>query len=316
MSDVLGRALGEVLGAQDIAGLRRLSGGASRETWSFTADGRRLILQRERSGGSRLGGAMAVEAALITEAAAAGVPVAPLVATGDESSPIGAPFLVLGHVDGETIPRKLLRDDEYAAARGHLARDLGTILAAVHRIPLEAGAGLEAQDQVEQFLGVLDLLGEPHPALELGLRWLGGNRPPATAPAIVHGDFRNGNLIIDPDGVQAVADWELAHIGDPIEDLGWLCVKAWRFGSPHPAGGFGSREELCAAYEAAGGRPVAPDALRWWEVMGTVKWGVMCIVQARAHLDGASRSVELATIGRRVCENEHDVLTLLAEVDA
>jgi aminoglycoside phosphotransferase (APT) family kinase protein len=314
MTDSLGAALREVLGAAAIEGLRRLSGGASRETWSFTADGERLILQRERPGGVRTGGGMATEAALIEGAAAAGVPVAPLVASGDASSPVGAPFLVLGHVDGETIPRKLLRDEEFAAIRGRLAAQLGSILAAVHRIPREAGEGLAAQDQVQQFTELLDVLGEPHPALELGLRWLDGNRPDAGEPTIVHGDFRNGNLIVGPDGVRAVVDWELAHIGDPIEDLGWLCVKAWRFGALEPVGGFGSREELCAAYEAAGGRRVSVDALRWWELMGTVKWGVMCILQARTHLDGASRSVELAAIGRRVCENEHDVLGLLAEV--
>ncbi|MGI8663509.1 MAG: phosphotransferase family protein [Acidimicrobiales bacterium] len=310
----LDEALREVLGARSIDDLQRLSGGASRETWSFRADKRRLVLQRERPGGVRTGGGMGTEAALIAAAGAVGVPVAELVATGDESSPIGAPFLVVSHVDGESIPRKLLRDDTFADVRSHLAADLGTILASVHSIPVAVAAGLEARDQLEQFSEILDLMGEPHPALELGLRWLTRNRPDAGDVVVVHGDFRNGNLIVGPDGVRAVVDWELAHLGDAVEDLGWLCVKAWRFGSRLPVGGFGDRTELCAAYEAAGGRPIALEALLWWEVMGTVKWGVMCIIQARTHLDGASRSVELAAIGRRVCENEHDVLSLLAEV--
>jgi len=108
-----------------------------------------------------------------------------------------------------------------------------------------------------------------------------------------------------------VLDWERAHLGVPIEDLGWYCVRAWRFGSPSPAGGMGSREELLEGYAAAGGGPVEPEALRWWEVLGTLKWGLICIVQAQGHLSGASRSVELATIGRRVCENEWDLLALL-----
>ncbi len=106
-------------------------------------------------------------------------------------------------------------------------------------------------------------------------------------------------------------DWELAHLGDPLEDLGWLCVRAWRFGGDGPVGGFGTREDLYAAYEAAGGQPVDPEVARWWEVLGTLKWGVMCIVQAATHLTGQSRSVELAAIGRRVCEQEYDLLALI-----
>jgi hypothetical protein len=128
---------------------------------------------------------------------------------------------------------------------------------------------------------------------------------------VVHGDLRLGNLLVDHDGLRAVLDWELAHLGDPLEDLGWFCVRAWRFGSPLPAGGVASREVLVAAYEAAGGRSVDMEALRWWELLGTLKWGVICVMQAWGHLSGMSRSVELATIGRRVCENEWDLLGLL-----
>jgi len=119
---------------------------------------------------------------------------------------------------------------------------------------------------------------------------------------------------VDHDGLAAVLDWELAHLGDPVEDLGWFCVRAWRFGSPLPAGGVATREALVEAYETASGRPVDLDALRWWELLGTLKWGVICVMQAFGHLSGATRSVELATIGRRVCENEWDVLGLLPGV--
>ncbi len=172
VSEGLGSALAEVLGAESVEGLRRLTGGASRETWSFTADGERLILQRERAGGGRVGGGMAGVAALIVGAAAAGVPVAPLVATGDASSPLGAPFMILGHVDGETIPRKLLRDDDYAEVRPKLASQLGTILAAMHRIDRAAGPDLVEQDQVRQFVDLLDVLGRDRTcAFELGFRW-------------------------------------------------------------------------------------------------------------------------------------------------
>ena len=133
---------------------------------------------------------------------------------------------------------------------------------------------------------------------------------------MVHGDFRNGNLIVGPDGLRAVLDWELAHRGDPLEDLGWLCVRAWRFGAEPRVGGFGSVDELVGAYEATAGEVVDRDALHWWEVLGTLKWGIICVVQAATHLTGVVRSVELAAIGRRVCEVEHDLLLLLPGGDA
>jgi hypothetical protein len=128
---------------------------------------------------------------------------------------------------------------------------------------------------------------------------------------VVHGDFRLGNLIVGPEGLRAVLDWELTHAGNPAEDLGWLCVKAWRFGVEPPVAGMGSREELLAAYRAAGGAGISLAELRWWEILGTLRWGVICLTQAFAHLSGAQRSVELAAIGRRVCEQEWDLLLLL-----
>ena len=295
-----------------MADLQRLSGGASRETWAFALDGAELILQRERPGGIRTGGGMAAEAGLIRAAAAEGVPVADVVATGDgEGDGLGGPWVVARRVDGETIPRRILRDDDFAVARSALTAQCGAALAAIHRVDPERVTGLEETDQLRQFRELVDVLDQPHPAFELGFRWLEANRPPPSGRSVVHGDFRNGNLIVGPDGLQAVLDWELAHLGDPLEDLGWLCVRAWRFGGPGPVGGFGEREELYAAYEAAGGRPVDPDVARWWEALGTLKWGVMCIIQTATHLTGQTRSVELAAIGRRVCENEYDLLTLI-----
>jgi hypothetical protein len=146
---------------------------------------------------------------------------------------------------------------------------------------------------------------------ELALDWLTVNPPPAREPVLLHGDFRLGNLIVGPEGLRAVLDWELTHLGNPAEDLGWLCVKAWRFGAARPVAGVGSREELLAEYRAAGGADIGPDELRWWEVLGTLRWGVICLSQAWTHLSGEHRSVELAAIGRRVCEQEWDLLLLL-----
>ena len=270
-----------------------------------------LILQTQRPGPLGTGGGMEVEADLLRAAEAERVPVAPLVVSHRDADVLGSPYLVSRFVEGETIARKILRDEEYAQARAQLAAGCGAALAAIHRIPSDAARGLEHHDQLTQFRAIFDDLGQPHPAFELAFRWLDRNRPATVGTTVVHGDFRLGNLIVGVDGLRAVIDWELAHLGDPMEDLGWLCVKAWRFGGEAPVGGFGTYEQLFDAYEAAAGTSIDADVVRWWEALGTLKWGIMCIIQAATHLTGMSRSVELAAIGRRVCEVEHDLLEML-----
>ena len=275
-----------LLGA-DVNNVRRLSAGASRAMWAVDlvhAGGATepLIVRTDPRGASR--------------------------PTGPEDDEC----LVVERIEGETIPRKILRDDEYASARPKLAAQCGEALAGIHAIPVDSVPGLTTEtDPLTTWRAMLDGFGQPHPTFELALRWLDERRPPPSGTTVVHGDFRNGNLIVGPDGLRAVLDWELAHVGDPMEDLGWLCVKAWRFGVDRPVGGFGDYEELFAAYEGTSGRAVDADVVRWWEVLGTLKWGIMCIAQAFTHLSGTVRSVELATIGRRVCENEWDLLELI-----
>ena len=310
MPSDLAQDLTSLLG-QEVTGLVRLSGGASRETWAFDAGGRGLILQRQRSAESTAT-PMATEAAALRAAGAAGVAVPALVADATDGVALGMPAFVVERRPGETIARRLLRDDEYAAVRPRVAPRCGEILAAIHRVDPSGVPGLVASDPLDGMRDMLDRLGQPHPALELGLRWLEQRRPASNGTTLVHGDFRTGNLLITADDVEAVLDWELVHLGDPLEDLGWFCARAWRFGSDHPAGGFGSREELWAAYEAAGGHPVDPDAARWWEVYGNLRWGVITVTQASVHLLGITRSMELAAIGRRTAETEHDVLALVA----
>jgi aminoglycoside phosphotransferase (APT) family kinase protein len=316
--DDLAAALAGALGTAPgtVTGLRRLSGGASRQTWAFDAGDRPLILQQERPGVLRHAG-MATEAALLRAAAAEGVPVPAVVASdgsgGEDPTPsaLGSSWMVVERVPGETIARKILRDDEFAAARPRLARQSGEALAGIHRIDPAVAPALAGGDQLAQLRETLEGVGEPHPAFELGFRWLEAHRPAAGPTRVVHGDFRNGNLVVGPDGLAAVLDWELAHLGDPLEDLGWLCVRAWRFGAGPRVGGFGTVDELIAGYEAAGGPHVDREALAWWEVLGTLKWGIICMVQASTHLTGVVRSVELAAIGRRVCEVEYDLLLVL-----
>ena len=306
MGTELSTMLSQLLDGAEIHELHRLSGGASRETWRFEADGRPLILQRQRAGDER---DMLVEAGVVRAAALGGAPVPELIDARRRDD--GMAFMVLEAIEGETIARKILRDEEFATARVRLVGDLGAALARIHGIDADTIHGLHRTDQIEYYTGVLDQLGQPHPVLELVRNWLVDTRPESRGISLVHGDFRLGNLIVGPDGLRAVIDWELAHLGDPMEDLGWLCVKAWRFGGEPPVAGLGGYDELFAAYEAAGAGAVDPVVVHWWEVLGTWKWAIMCIVQASVHLTGSARSHELAAIGRRVCENEHDLLLAL-----
>jgi aminoglycoside phosphotransferase (APT) family kinase protein len=316
----LGALLSDRLrGDLTIDGLCQLTGGASRQTWSFDAvqpDGARrpLILRRDPPEAFR--GGMETEALAIQAAARAGVPEPQIVAYDEDPARLDAPFIVMERVEGETLPRRILRDERLAAVRPKLAEQCGEILARIHGIPADEVPGLEHADVLDKLRETLAQFEDPSPALELGLRWLEEHRPQATEEVVVHGDFRNGNLIIGPDGIRAVLDWEVVHRGDPMQDLGYLCVRAWRFGADPPVGGFGPYADLFGGYERISGRRVDPEVVRWWQLYGTAWWGVGCMRQAWRHLSGAERSVELAAIGRRVWEQEYDVLLLLENREA
>jgi len=300
-ADELGRLLG---GA--VTDIERMVGGASRETWALTLDGRPLVLRRDPPGAIR-SGAMGKEAGLIRAAGAAGVPVPEIVASGDD-------YIVMQRLSGETLARRILRDDTFSDVRERLTGQCGEALARLHTgvTTVDAPDLAEDPDPLGSLRNLLDAMGEPHPALELGLLRLGRERPAEVARTVVHGDFRLGNLMVDSSGLVGVLDWELAHLGDPVEDLGWMCVRSWRFGGKQPVAGVGSREELLASYESAGGPHVGLPTLLWWEAFGTLRWGVITVQQGFAHLSGALRSVELAAIGRRTCEVELDLLDLIA----
>lgn len=322
LSDVARR---QFPGAVGISGLRRLSGGASQETWAFdvATHGRAMpMILRRRPPGMTARGASAVplatEAQLIIIAGKAGVPTPEVTYVLAPSDGIGEGFL-MGRIEGETIARKILRDAEYANARLLLARQCGEILGRLHKVPLEGLPALRhapARVELEHYRSIYHAHDHPHPVFELAFRWLEDNVPSTdVTQTLVHGDFRNGNLMIGPGGVRAVLDWELAHIGDPMEDLGWICVNAWRFGNiDAPVGGFGPREDMFAGYQAASGVMIDQARVKYWEVFGTLKWGIMCTVMMEAFKSGADRSVERASIGRRASENEIDLLRLLAPV--
>jgi aminoglycoside phosphotransferase (APT) family kinase protein len=327
LADRLPQLLAPVLGpGLRVGRVEPLSGGASRQTWGVLVhggDGRshELVLRTGTPGGPRdglvggLNAGLELEAASQRAAAAAGMPVPAVLRASDDPSVLGCQYLISARVPGETIPRRILRRLRSAGeARGELLAQCATALAALHAADPDGIPGLPADDPLVLWPDLMDALGQPSAVFEVALRWLVQHRPPPGGSAVVHGDFRLGNLMVDSCRLAAVLDWELVHRGDPLEDLGWFCVRAWRFGEDgRPAGGLGSVEEFVAAYEQAAGTRVDRDALRWWQVLGTLRWGVLCQYQAHRHLSGQARSAELAAIGRRACENEWDLLELLAD---
>jgi aminoglycoside phosphotransferase (APT) family kinase protein len=309
-------------GASGVTGVTKLSGGASQETWSFDIvhpEGEiGAILRRAPQGygaaPTRAAG-LDAEARLMQLAHDAGVPSPRVMHVLRPEDGLGAGF-IMARIEGETIARKILRDEIFARARPLLARQLGKVAAGIHDLPRarlpklrEMSATKEIGDLEREYRG----FNWPRPVFELALRWLRDHDPgPSDEITLVHGDFRHGNLIIGPDGVRAVLDWELAHLGDPMEDLGWICVNSWRFGEiDKPVGGFGSREDLFAGYEAAG-RKADPARVKFWEVMGTLRWGVMCCGMMQRFRIGPDHSMERAMIGRRASETEIDLLRLLS----
>ncbi|WP_316189523.1 MULTISPECIES: phosphotransferase family protein [unclassified Bradyrhizobium] len=308
--------------ATGVRGAAKLSGGASQETWRFDilcpgGDVGAILRRAPKGYGAAPGRAagLANEAALMQLAYEAGVPSPRVLHVLTPEDDLGTGFIML-RVEGETIARRILRDAEFAAVRPRLARQLGGIAAGIHGIPRDKLPSLREMTSTRELAELrreYQSFGWPRPVFELALRWLADHDPgPPDEVTLVHGDFRHGNLIIGPGGVRAVLDWELAHLGDPMEDLGWICVNSWRFGEiDKPVGGFGSREDLFAGYEAAG-RKVDPARVMFWEVMGTLRWGVMCCGMMQRFREAPDYSMERAMIGRRASETEIDLLRLIA----
>jgi aminoglycoside phosphotransferase (APT) family kinase protein len=238
--------------------------------------------------------------------------------------PLGvfADGIVMERVEGETLVRRLVRDPAFAAVRPRLLGQMGEELARIHAVPPAAAPGLPgpapgrtpAEAQLDEIERELRAFGEPHPPLELGLRRLRARPPATTRIVIVHGDYRAGNVVVDPEaGLRAVLDWELAHIGDPGEDLGWMLLRFWG-GVDHPGeGALGPAQRFLDGYAAVSGWRPGPEHLRAWELLAAARWATIMLRQTRRHLTGEARSLELAAIGRRRAEVEWELLRLLED---
>ncbi|MEX2625550.1 MAG: phosphotransferase family protein [Ilumatobacteraceae bacterium] len=260
------------------------------------------------------------EAAVRSAAEAVGVPVPHVHHVCPDDEVLGGPFFLSTAVDGETVPRRVLRLVHEHGIGELVTAQLGEAMARLHTIddahapePLPRPAGgrpLEtAIAEIDEHLGTLLT---PSPVFSYGARWLERNAPPEPSnTTVVHSDIRTGNIIVGPDGLRAVLDWETSRVGDPMEDLAWACNRMWRFrDDERTVGGMAGIDVLREAYVEAGGE-WDHDRFVWWRVLGAVRWGLGLAGQARAHLDGSFHSIVMAASGRRVPELEYDTLLLL-----
>jgi aminoglycoside phosphotransferase (APT) family kinase protein len=308
----------------------RLSGGASQETYRLTvadADGaERLLALRRAPGGGSDGGheegritynpGLAAEALLMQSAKAAGVPEPEVFYVLAPDDGLGEGF-IMSWLQGEALGARIVRSPELAEIRPKLAYQCGQILARIHAIDLHA-TGLDQclhtltpADYVHTTWDRYKAFKTPQPMIDYAGRWLLDHLPVGLEMALVHNDFRNGNLMISPNGVVAVLDWEVAHIGDPMRDLGWICTNSWRFGSALPVGGFGAYEDLFAGYQAVAGVEVDPTRVKFWEVFGSFWWAIGCLGMAEHYRNGPDATVERPAIGRRSSECQVDCVNLL-----
>jgi len=321
------RALADSIdGYGRLVSCERLSGGANQETYRLviqdTGGGERRLAMRRAAGGAAanqpaINVGLTTEALLFKVARDNGVPTPEVYRVFTPGDGLGDGF-VMAWLDGETLGARIVRVPELDGIRPQLAQQCGRILARIHAIDIST-TGLDEilttttpSEFVEETWTRYRGLETPQPMIDYTARWLLAHLPERTRSCLVHNDFRNGNLMIDKSGIIGVLDWEIAHIGDPMRDLGWLCTNSWRFGhSDLPVGGFGDYASLITAYETESGHALDREALHFWEVFGSFWWAVGCLSMAAQYRSGPDRTVERPAIGRRSSECQTDCVNLL-----
>ena len=283
-----------------------LAGGASKEAWAVDSGGRELLIRRAAGGVIHQATlTLEQEFEVLRAAHEAGVKVPEPIAYLGEID--GREAFVMERIHGETIGRRIVKSPP-----PELDIQMAEELAKIHAIPTGRLPFLETGDQVARFYEELDSVGEPHPAIELGLHWVKERLPTHREPVVVHGDWRIGNIAVDEHGIVGVLDWEFSHLADPVEDLAWPLVRAWRFGADEKhLGGIGDLDRYLDRYAELTGLEVSREELLTWEVFGNVKWATGCLTQSRRHFNGLERSVELAVLGRLAAEMEYELLDLI-----
>ena len=318
LASALSKKLLEVGVEGKVCNLVPLTGGASKEIWQFEVSKNKQTTKMILRRGSGIEGPLAIktadEARIQKEVIKVGAPVPIILAVSKNEEELGDSY-IMHFVEGESIARKILRDKEYKKALPILAYQCGEAIAKIHNVDINNFSFLPkkpAEDQLEDLYSTYQSFEQPSPVFEYAYLWLKEQDFGNFQESLVHGDFRLGNIIVNAEGLQSIIDWELAHIGNPLQDLGWVCGNSWSFGkNDKVVGGFGELEDLLEGYNSVSKLKVNKEMVRCWQVFGTFRWGVICLIQAYAHLNGTINSIEKAAIGRRVSETEIDIVDIL-----
>ena len=306
-----------------------LSGGSIQENWMLRCrlrgDERRFVLRKDSPATIASSRPRAEEFAIMSAAYRGGVRVPEPVGFCRDAGVIGAPFAVMGLVDGVGLGPRIAKDLSLGGDRERLAEDLGRELAKIHAVlRADASSGDDlgflgtpdpkpALAEIATLRATLDAIRAPRPAIEWGLRWAERHAPACPEPTLVHRDFRTGNYMVDAHGLTAILDWEFAGWGDPMEDIGWFCAECWRFGRTKlEAGGIAPRAAFYRGYEAQSGRRIDARAVHFWEIMAHLRWAVIALEQGFRHISGVEPSLELALTGRIPPELERSILRATA----
>ena len=320
----IGQFVGRTFPTAELVDVQQLTAGASQQTFRVSVRQREgheahYALRRAQPGLERTTYGQvtpSVEAELLELASFAQVPVPKVIESLQSTDGLGDGYL-MEWLEGETMGQRIVKLPELDAAREKLAFECGQALARIHAIEVpdtlrQVLHSVSPEALVRETWDAYIALETPEPMIDFTAQWLLRNVPPQSDSALVHGDFRNGNLMVSREGITAVLDWELCHLGDPMRDLGWLCVNSWRFGRRDlPVGGFGTVDDLVAGYEVESGGCVDRGALHFWEVFGSFWWSVTTLGMAQTWRTGETPSVERPVIGRRSSEAQMDCVHLL-----
>ncbi len=295
-----------------VENLVHIPGGASRETYGFEAvqaDGARrgLILRRDPVG-SLIDTDREVEF-LAYRSFHGRVPVPEPLVLEPQGAELGRPFFLMQRMDGGIVASPVQADPygAHASALGEaFFSALGTIAAtSLEGLPIAAALPAPAPDAawraaLDEWAGVIFRdERHPQPIVRAAIRRLYANPPPpAQRIAVVHGDYRSGNFLHDGQGgLLALLDWEMAHLGDPLEDLAWAFDPLWGHSDETRVAGLMAPEAAIAAWEAASGLRVDPAAFAWWRLFAAVKGQAIWTTSGRRFVEGGGQDLVLGFAG-------------------
>lgn len=318
--------VGEYLGSKwrsgpvEVTHIEQVFGGASRETFRLKAksgaDTVGLILRRDPPT-SLIDTERRLEFGAYKAIFPTDIPVPEPLFLEEDPVWLDQPFSIMAEIQGarsdvaslNPAQRNAIGEEKWTLL-GKLAAKDPIALGFAEFMPVP-GVATAAMRELEYWSGVIrDDQIHPQPIAEAAIRWLMANPPPpAQKICVVHGDYRSGNFLFVPDeGIKGILDWEMCHLGDPLEDLAWSLDPLWSWGEPKLAGHLLEPAVAIAIWQAASGLTVDPRAFNWWRVLVAVKALAIWISSSEDFANGASRDAILAYAGWVMTERQNRIL--------